>query len=64
MQKGLMQSHQITATGGSEKGTYALGLNYFNQEGTIVKTNFKRYLVRFNTSFKPTSWLRIAKMHS
>ncbi|MDX2045678.1 MAG: TonB-dependent receptor [Chitinophagaceae bacterium] len=61
LQKGLMQSHQITATGGSEKGTYALGLNYFNQEGTIVKTNFKRYLVRFNTSFKPTSWLRIGE---
>jgi TonB-dependent starch-binding outer membrane protein SusC len=61
LQNGAMQSHQVTASGGSDKGTYTLGLNYFDQKGTIVKTNFKRYLVRFNTSFKPTSWLRIGE---
>lgn len=61
LQKGIMQSHQITASGGNDKATYTLGLNYFNQEGTIIKTNFKRYLVRFNTSFKPTPWLRIGE---
>jgi len=61
LQKGLMQSHQITASGGNEKATYSLGMNYFDQEGTIIKTNFKRYLVRFNTSFKPTPWLKIGE---
>lgn len=61
LRKGLIQSHQLTATGGSEKANYALGLNYFNQEGTIVKTNFDRYLVRFNSSFKPTNWLKIGE---
>ncbi len=61
LQTALIQSHQITATGGTDKATYSLGMNYFDQEGTIKKTEFKRYLVRFNTSFKPTSWLRIGE---
>jgi TonB-dependent starch-binding outer membrane protein SusC len=61
LRKGLIQSHQLTATGGSDKANYALGMNYFNQEGTIIKTNFERYLVRFNSSFKPTNWLRLGE---
>ncbi|WP_207632879.1 SusC/RagA family TonB-linked outer membrane protein [Foetidibacter luteolus] len=61
LQKGLMQSHQVTASGGNERATYSLGMNYFDQQGTIVKTNFRRYLVRFNTSFKPTPWLRLGE---
>ena len=61
LQKGILQSHQLTASGGTEKATCSLGLNYFNQDGTIKLTNYKRYLVRFNTSFKPTSWLRLGE---
>lgn len=61
LQNGLLQSHQVTASGGTDKATYTLGLNYFNQDGTIKLTNFKRYLVRFNTSFKPTPWLRLGE---
>lgn len=61
LQTGLMQSHQITATGGTDKATYSLGLNYFDQKGTIKLTDFKRYLVRFNSSFKATPWLRVGE---
>lgn len=58
---GIVQSHQLTATGGTDKATYAMGLNYYSQEGTIRLTNFKRYSARFNTSFKPTGWLRLGE---
>ena len=61
LQKGVLQSHQITATGGTDRSSYSLGLNYFNQDGTIKLTNYKRYLIRFNTSFKPTDWLRVGE---
>jgi TonB-dependent starch-binding outer membrane protein SusC len=61
LQAGFVQSHQITATGGSDKATYSLGLNYFNQEGTIKLTDFDRYLVRFNSAFKATSWLKVGE---
>jgi TonB-linked SusC/RagA family outer membrane protein len=54
-------NHQISATGGTDKAVYSVGLNYFNQIGTFVNTNFNRYTARVNTSFKPTSFLRFGE---
>ncbi|MEN7547516.1 TonB-dependent receptor [Rapidithrix thailandica] len=56
-----IQSHQLTATGGSEKGIYALGLNYFNQEGTLEYTGYKRYSVRANSSFHIKDAIRVGE---
>jgi TonB-linked SusC/RagA family outer membrane protein len=54
-------NHQLSASGGTDKALYSVGLNYFNQKGTFVETNFKRYTVRANASFKPTSFLRVGE---
>lgn len=52
----LITSHQISASGGTEKSTYSLGLNYFDQDGTFKYTGYKRYSVRLNSDFKPVSF--------
>ena len=57
-QNALQQNHQISASGGTDKATYSMGLNYFDQEGTFVETFYKRYSVRVNTAFKPVNFLR------
>lgn len=57
----VMTSHQLTATGGTDKANYSLGVNYFDQEGTFVNTFYKRYSIRANTSFKPVSFLRVGE---
>ncbi|MEI9909248.1 MAG: SusC/RagA family TonB-linked outer membrane protein, partial [Bacteroidota bacterium] len=54
-------NQQITASGGTDKALYSVGLNYFDQKGTFVNTYFKRYALRANTSFKPVSFLRIGE---
>ncbi len=56
-----IQSHQISANGGNEKGVYSVGLNYFDQDGVFLNTNFKRYLLRVNTMFKPQEFIRIGE---
>jgi TonB-dependent starch-binding outer membrane protein SusC len=56
-----MQSHQISASGGTDKGNYNVGLNYFNQDGVFPNTNFKRYLMRVNTMFNPQGFIRIGE---
>jgi TonB-linked SusC/RagA family outer membrane protein len=56
-QDALIQSHQLSASGGTDKSTYSLGLNYFNQEGTFRYTGYKRYSVRLNSQFSPTNFL-------
>jgi len=61
LRKGLIQSHQLSANGGSEKVLYSTGLNYFNQQGTIIETGYERYTVRANTTFKPKSWFRFGE---
>jgi TonB-dependent starch-binding outer membrane protein SusC len=43
-----IQSHQISVSGGSEKTQLALAANYFDQEGVIISSDFKRYSLRLN----------------
>lgn len=54
-------NHQLSASGGTDKALYSVGLNYFDQKGTFVNTNFKRYTVRVNSSFKPLPFLRLGE---
>jgi TonB-linked SusC/RagA family outer membrane protein len=59
--KGIIQNHQITATGGTDKALYAFGTNYFQQQGTFLYNDYKRYSVRLNTTFKPVSFFRFGE---
>ncbi len=61
LQNGPIQNHQITTSGGSEAANFSLSFNYFDQQGTHINTDYKRYTVRLNTSFKPADWLRIGE---
>ncbi|MEP7145035.1 MAG: TonB-dependent receptor [Ferruginibacter sp.] len=56
-----MQNHNISMSGGSETGNYLLGLNYFNQEGIIDYTGYKRYSLRANTNFVIKNKVRVGE---
>jgi TonB-linked SusC/RagA family outer membrane protein len=43
-----VQNYQLTASGGDAKSKYAISLNYFDQDGIIVDSDFRRYSARFN----------------
>lgn len=58
---GVIQSHQLSANGGTDKMNYSVGLNYFNQQGTFKNTGYDRYTLRTNTTFKPKTWLRFGE---
>jgi len=57
--KAPIQNHQLTVTGGSEKTQVALSLNYFNQDGILLNSSFKRYSLRANVDHRATSWLKV-----
>lgn len=61
LQKAPQQSHQLTASGGTENSNYLFGLNYYNQEGVVVFTGYKRYSLRANTSFKIRNVVRVGE---
>jgi len=47
-----ISNYQIGASGGSKNGKYAISGSYFDQEGILRFTGYKRYSVRANTEFK------------
>ena len=56
-----IQSHQLTLSGGNTKGKYLMGLNYFDQQGTVKYSYYKRYQTRLNSSFDVRPWLRFGE---
>lgn len=56
-----IQNHQIGASGGNESGRYAISMNYFDQKGIMMYTNYKRYSLRTNTEFNINKRVRIGE---
>jgi TonB-dependent starch-binding outer membrane protein SusC len=56
-----MSNHQLTVQGGSEKSTYTLTGNVFNQQGIVggEKSAFERYTVRANGNQQVRKWLTV-----
>jgi TonB-linked SusC/RagA family outer membrane protein len=46
------QDHYLSGMGGNDKGKYFASLDYYNEDGTIVGTNYNRYSGNFNGSYK------------
>jgi TonB-linked SusC/RagA family outer membrane protein len=43
-----IQNYNVSATGGSEKARYAVSGGFFQQDGTIINSDFKRFTLRAN----------------
>ncbi len=50
-QSAPIQDHNISVSGGSETATFNVGAGYFEQEGIMLGTGFKRVSFRANTEF-------------
>ncbi len=55
---GNIQSHQLAFSGGSDKTTYYFSGGYYDQDGILIGTKFKRYTLRFAIDQQVKSWLR------
>jgi TonB-linked SusC/RagA family outer membrane protein len=51
-QQGIQQNHQLTISGGTDRSTSLLSLNYMQNDGTQIYTGYKRFTVRVNTDYK------------
>jgi TonB-dependent starch-binding outer membrane protein SusC len=49
---GKVQDFNISASGGSENGTYMISSGYYSRDGIIIGPDFKRYSVRANAETK------------
>lgn len=55
LRQASIQNHSISVSGGSEKASYAIGTNYFTQEGILdTKNEYERFNLRSKIDFKAT----------
>src|SRR6201999_462440 len=43
-----VQNHELSVSGGDERSKYLIAGNFFNQDGILLNTGFRRYSGRFN----------------
>ncbi|MEL6866699.1 MAG: SusC/RagA family TonB-linked outer membrane protein, partial [Bacteroidota bacterium] len=58
---GTIQSYQLSVTGGNEAASYALSGGYYDQEGVVIHTGFKRYSLRANSQFRVKDRIRVGE---
>ncbi len=56
-----IQNHQLGVSGGNDNARYAMSVNYFNQQGIMKYTSYKRYSIRANTELNVTKKFRIGE---
>jgi TonB-dependent starch-binding outer membrane protein SusC len=57
-----VQNIQFSVSTGSERGTFVLGLNYYNRKGTVDKYSFnKRYMLRANTTYNLLNFIKLGE---
>ena len=56
-QTGNFSQHNISLSGGNEKGTFFISLGALNQEGIIRQSFYDRYNARFNGKYRFNDWL-------
>lgn len=54
---GVVQNHQLSASGGSENARYFVSGGYLNQDGIVLNTNYQRYSLRSNLDLKLAKWI-------
>ncbi|MFH6965216.1 SusC/RagA family TonB-linked outer membrane protein [Flavobacterium plurextorum] len=58
-QTALIQNYNLSASGGSDNTTYALGMSYFDQEGTIIGSSFDRMTLRGVIDSQVKKWMKV-----
>lgn len=56
--KGLMQNHQLSASGGNESVRYYISGNYARQEGMVINTDYTSYSARANVEVNASKKLK------
>lgn len=58
-QRAPMAQYDVNLSGGNEKTTFYMGLQYLDQKGIMIRNSLKRYSGRLNVDHKVNDWLNI-----
>ena len=55
---GLIQSYNVGIRGGTDKAQSAISLGYYDQQGLVIESYFKRFTANLNLDYQPAKWLK------
>ena len=56
--QGKRGDYTATFSGGNDRTDYYVSLGYLDEQGFIIRSDYKRYTGRINVNVKPLSWLK------
>lgn len=56
---GLLQTHNVTLSGGNNKITYDFGYTFNDDKAIVINSRYQRHLLNFKTDYKITSNLKV-----
>jgi TonB-linked SusC/RagA family outer membrane protein len=54
-----ISNHQLSFSGGKDNTKYYTSLNYFQQDGIVINSDFRRYSMRLNLETKVNEWFKV-----
>ncbi len=55
----FLQDHYLSITGGNDKGTYATSIGYYNEDGQVIGTGYKRFNGSLSGNYKVFPFLNV-----
>lgn len=52
LQRAMLNSHNLSVSGGDDKTTFFSSINYYDQDGVVKNTGIKKYIARVNLNRK------------
>jgi TonB-linked SusC/RagA family outer membrane protein len=56
---GVMTTHNVSASGGTQKFTFNFGYTYNNEKAIVLNSSYKRHLLNFKGDYKVTKKLKV-----
>lgn len=57
----VIQNYHVSVDGGNKKGYWSMSANWFDQQGTIIGSDYTRTSLRVNSAYDVAKWLRIGE---
>lgn len=57
----VIQNYHVSVDGGNDKGYWSMSANWFDQQGTIIGSDFTRTSLRVNSAYNIAKWLKIGE---
>ncbi|MDR2926652.1 MAG: SusC/RagA family TonB-linked outer membrane protein, partial [Cytophagaceae bacterium] len=58
-QIGIKQQYSLSVSGGSNKNKYMVSASYYNEEGIVKTSDYRRFNARMNLNSQLTGWLNL-----